>query len=233
MIEAIVLAGGFGTRLRSVVSDVPKPMAPIGNKPFLAYLMDHLAKNGVNRVILSVGYMSEKIIDYFGCQYAGMEVIYSKEEIPLGTGGAIKLALNLALGDHVFVFNGDTFLNIELDKVELLWKKIQKPVIVGVSVVDASRFGELKISESRLIVEGFLEKSSEGCGIINAGCYLLPTNILQEFQNEVNFSFEKDFLQYKNNILKFAFYESIGEFIDIGIPSDYIKANSIIFNGCS
>ena len=222
MIEAIVLAGGFGTRLRSVVSDVPKPMAPIGDKPFLAYLMDRLAKNGVNRVILSVGYMSEKIIEYFGYQYAGMEVIYSKEDIPLGTGGAIKLALNLVLGDHVFVFNGDTFLDLEMRNVELLWQDTKKPVIVGVSVHDASRFGALKISNSGFAVDGFLEKGVQTHGIINAGCYLLPIDLLNEFENGVNFSFEKDYLETRK-INDFVFFKSSGYFIDIGIPADYKK----------
>lgn len=222
MIEAIVLAGGFGTRLRSIVNDVPKPMAPIGDKPFLAFLMDHLAKNGVTRVILSVGYMADKIISYFGNQYAGMEVIYSKEEIPLGTGGAIKLALNLALGDHVFVFNGDTFLDLEIHRVELLWQRTKKPVIVGVSVNDSSRFGTLKISNSGLSVEGFLEKGTQTGGIINAGCYLLPIDLLNEFENGVNFSFEKDYLETRK-MNDFVFFESCGYFIDIGIPADYVR----------
>ena len=87
MLEAIILAGGFGTRLKEVVPDLPKPMAPISGKPFLAYLLDGLAKKGFKRVILSVGYMAEKIINYFGCQYEGIELVYSLETEPLGTGG--------------------------------------------------------------------------------------------------------------------------------------------------
>ena len=222
MIEAIVLAGGFGTRLRSVVSEVPKPMAPIGAKPFLAYIMDNLAKQGVKRVILSVGYMADKIIEFFGDEYAGIEVIYSREEFPLGTGGAIKLALNSVLGDHVFVLNGDTFLDLEMDSVELLWQAEKKPVIVGVLVNDASRFGTLKISNSGLGVDGFLEKGAQIQGIINAGCYLLPVDLLNEFENGVNFSFEKDYLEVQN-MRDFAFFKSSEYFIDIGIPADYMK----------
>ena len=87
MLEAIILAGGFGARLKEVVPDLPKPMAPISGKPFLAYLLDGLAKKGFKRVILSVGYMAEKIINYFGCQYEGIELVYSLETEPLGTGG--------------------------------------------------------------------------------------------------------------------------------------------------
>jgi len=221
MIEAIVLAGGFGTRLRPVVSDVPKPMAPIGDKPFLAYLLENLSKQGVSRVILSVGYMADKIMGYFGNKYSGMEVIYSKEETPLGTGGAIRLALDLVLGDHVFVFNGDTYLDLEIHIIELLWQNEQKPVIVGVSVDDTSRFGTLKISSSGLSVDGFLEKNTKSSGIINAGCYLIPIGLLNEFSSGNKFSFEKEFLE-SNKISNFIFFKSSGYFTDIGIPADYM-----------
>lgn len=222
MIEAIVLAGGLGTRLRSVVSDIPKPMAPIGDRPFLEFLLERLAKNKVNRVILSVGYMSNRIIKYFGSQYADMELIYSKEDVPLGTGGAIKLALNLVSGDHAFVFNGDSFLDLEMREVELLWQATKKPVIVGVSVTEASRFGVLKISNSGSSIDGFFEKNTKSHGVINAGCYILPVDLLNDFKSGINFSFEREYLE-TDKISNFVFFKSRGYFIDIGIPSDYIR----------
>lgn len=230
MIEAIILAGGLGTRLRSVVKDVPKPMAMIGGKPFLTYLVESLAKKGVTRVILSVGYKAEKIIEYFGGCYQGVEIVYSVEGNPLGTGGAIMLAMTLVAGDHAFVVNGDTYLDVELNKIELLWGINKKPVIVGVSVTNASRFGQLNINKSGKMVDGFLEKSDKACGIINAGCYLLPKNIFNGFKKEISFSFEKDYLQLSTNISKFIFFESKGCFIDIGVPSDFIKAEKILKN---
>jgi D-glycero-alpha-D-manno-heptose 1-phosphate guanylyltransferase len=230
MIEAIILAGGLGTRLRSVVKDVPKPMAIIGGKPFLGYLMESLAKKGVTRIILSVGYKADKIIEYFGNHYQGIEIVYSVEDSPLGTGGAIMLAMTLVAGDHVFVVNGDTYLDVELSDIELLWGVNKKPVIVGVSVIDASRFGLLRINNSGKMVDGFFEKSDKACGIINAGCYLLPKNLLNEFKKENSFSFEKDYLQLSTNISKFIFFESKGCFIDIGVPSDFIKAERILTN---
>ena len=106
--EAIVLAGGFGTRLRQVVADVPKPMAPIADRPFLEILLGSLARKGFSQVVLSLGFMAEKISDHFGARFAGMDIAYVVEETPLGTGGAIRLALDACTQDHVFVFNGDT-----------------------------------------------------------------------------------------------------------------------------
>lgn len=109
--EAIVLAGGFGTRLQSVVADLPKPMAPIGYSPFfLSYIFFHyLIRNGITKVILSTGYLHHKIEEYYGTQFNGLVIVYSKEESPLGTGGAIKLALSKAISEQVFIINGDTF----------------------------------------------------------------------------------------------------------------------------
>ncbi|MEC8739057.1 MAG: sugar phosphate nucleotidyltransferase, partial [Bacteroidota bacterium] len=103
--EAIILAGGFGTRLKSVVSDVPKPMAPIQNKPFLAYLLTFLAKHGISKFVLSVGYMNEKIVDYFGQSFLSVPISYVIENKALGTGGAIKLALKKVKTDNVLVYN--------------------------------------------------------------------------------------------------------------------------------
>ena len=104
--EAIVLAGGFGTRLRPIVTDVPKPMAPIAGRPFLEILLKALARRGCQRVILSLGFMAERISSHFGGWYAGMEVVYAVEDRPLGTGGGVRLAMEQMATDHIFVFNG-------------------------------------------------------------------------------------------------------------------------------
>ena len=113
--EAIVLAGGFGTRLRQVVTDVPKSMAPIAGRPFLEILLGSLARKGFQRIVLSLGFMAEKISDHFGTHFAGLELAYVVEETPLGTGGAVRLASTACTQDHVFVLNGDTYVDLEAD----------------------------------------------------------------------------------------------------------------------
>ena len=121
--EAIILAGGFGTRLRRVVPNLPKPMAKVAGRPLLEILLLSLSRKGFKRIILSVGYMADSISNYFGFNYEGMDLIYAREEKPLGTGGAVRLALLSCKQDHVFVFNGDTFFP-DIKSTE--WKKISQ-----------------------------------------------------------------------------------------------------------
>ena len=136
--EAIILAGGLGTRLRSLVKDVPKPMALINGKPFLKILIEHLVKNDFKKIILSVGYKSQYIIDYFSKENLNVEIIFSKEEDFLGTGGAIKLGLSHAAESCIFVFNGDCFADIDYDLVETTFNKIKKSIICGIFVENVS-----------------------------------------------------------------------------------------------
>jgi len=116
--EAIILAGGLGTRLKGVISDIPKPMAPVANQPFLKYLLDYLKKQGIKKVILSVGYKYEIIQNFFGNNYSDLELIYSIENTPLGTGGGIRLAINHLTSDKTFIVNGDTFYDVNLPQME-------------------------------------------------------------------------------------------------------------------
>ncbi|GLS03830.1 D-glycero-D-manno-heptose 1-phosphate guanosyltransferase [Chitiniphilus shinanonensis] len=220
--EAIVLAGGKGTRLREVVSDVPKPMAPISGQPFLALLLNHLAEKGISRVVLSIGYMAQVIQDYFGETYAGLEIDYVVEPQPLGTGGAVRLALEKIRSDHVFIFNGDTFLDLEISEIEALWIKERKPLIVGREVNDTSRYGRLLTEGS--VATGFTEKGVEGPGLINGGCYVLQAHQLDEFLVGSNFSFELDFLAPAVKQRQFGVFITHGKFIDIGIPEDFHRA---------
>lgn len=225
--EAIILAGGFGTRLNSVIKDVPKPMAPIQDKPFLEILLTNLHKKGFTRVILSLGFMSELIQSYFGSSFLGIEIVYSIEEQPLGTGGAIKLALEHAKNDHIFIFNGDTFLDLEVLDVEALWFKYRKPILVTTKSLDSSRYGGVEVDDGVLI--SFVEKPSQKSELINAGCYVLPKNQLSNFTKFVNeFSFEKNYLSsYDGEIRIFI---SQGLFIDIGIPEDFNIAQNLLSN---
>ena len=224
--EAIILAGGLGTRLRDVVSDVPKPMALIRGKPFLELLLHNLEQKGFERIILSVGYMANSISDYFGNKFGNLELCYEVEATPLGTGGALQVALRKCLNDHIFVFNGDTFLDLEIECVEALWAANHNPVMVAREVPDMARYGQL-VTESERVVK-FLPKGKASRGLINAGCYLLPKDILSNFQLGLPFSLESDFFPKYIQSNTLNFYTSHGFFIDIGIPEDYLRAQDQI-----
>jgi len=224
--EAIVLAGGLGTRLRQVVNDLPKPMAPVAGKPFLEILLTFLAQHGVTRVILSIGFMAEVITEHFKEEFAGMDIVYEIEQTQLGTGGAILSALQHCQDDHVLIANGDTFVDFDLAKLEQQWHKNQQPVIVAKQITDTSRYGRLEIVDEKVV--GFAEKGISGTGLINAGVFIIPTVLLDNFSIGEQFSFETDFLvQYiQNNDLDIFITDR--KFIDIGIPEDYQTAQKLL-----
>ena len=139
--EAIVLAGGLGTRLRSVVSDVPKPMAKINGRPFLEVLLNKLVRNNIERIVLSTGYKGNIIKDYFGTEFNGVKIEYSHEDEPLGTGGAICRALEKIVSNDFFVFNGDTFADIPIDKFVLNEKFRNRDVIFAKVLEKNDRYG--------------------------------------------------------------------------------------------
>lgn len=220
--EAIILAGGLGTRLREIIPDLPKPMAPINGKPFLEYLIRNLKNQGFTRVILAVGYMAKKIEDYFGSSYDGLEIAYSRELEPLGTGGAIRLAIECCKEDHVYVFNGDTYLDLEVMQVEELWNKFNCSIIVTKFMSDASRYGLIAHNGNNIV--GFKEKTPYSRGLINAGCYILKRNDFSSMRLLENFSIEKDYFESRVSSLQILMFETKGYFIDIGVPSSYADA---------
>lgn len=222
MREAIILAGGFGTRLREIVSDVPKPMALIAGRPFLEILLCFLERNGFARATLSLGFMADKIKSHFGTEFQGIELRYVVEDKPLGTGGAIRLALEQCLNDYIFVFNGDTYLEVEIDSLEQLWRETGTAIIVGKEVSDTARYGRLILENGKL--RGFEEKGATGHGLINAGCYLLKKNQLDSYALNTFFSFEKDYLVNAAEQSLFNLFTTTADFIDIGTPADYAKA---------
>jgi len=225
--EAIVLAGGLGTRLRSVVSDLPKSMAPVGGRPFLALLLDALDAGGFERVILAVGYKSDAIREHFGERYRTLQLRYSTELEPLGTGGAIRLALEQATAPEVFVLNGDTYLELDYRAMRAAHLQTAASLTVAVQAVpDASRYGALDMDAGR--IRGFLEKGRSGPGLINAGVYLLARTLLDRYALPCVFSFESDVLvPHVREIAPLAF-EASGTFIDIGVPEDYARAQSLL-----
>lgn len=222
--EAIVLAGGFGTRLRQVVPDWPKPMAPVAGRPFLEILLASLSRKGFNRIIMSLGFMSEKIIQHFGKQFSGLELTYAIEDKPLGTGGAVRLAMESCIEDYVYVFNGDTFLDLEVHCVEELWQRQRQPIIVGRTVSDTARYGRLIVDNESVL--RFSEKGMAGEGLINVGCYVLNARQLDSFALNEPFSLETDYLAKEVRKQRFNLYVTQGYFVDIGIPEDYAKAQS-------
>jgi D-glycero-alpha-D-manno-heptose 1-phosphate guanylyltransferase len=224
--EAIVLAGGFGTRLRAIVPDLPKPMAPVAGRPFLEILLDALARKGFQRIILSLGFMAERISEHFGTEYAGMEIISVVESQPLGTGGGVRLAMEQMTDDHAYIFNGDTFLDLEVSAVEHLWLAGRRPIIVARSVPDTERYGRLLVEDGR--VAGFTEKGVAGPGLINAGCYVLPRAALDRFPLESPFSLEQDLLVPLAKSRAVEAFVTTGQFIDIGIPEDFHRAQTLL-----
>jgi D-glycero-alpha-D-manno-heptose 1-phosphate guanylyltransferase len=214
--EAIVLAGGLGTRLQSVVSDVSKPMAEINRKPFLAYLLDYLLVHEISKVILCVGYKKELIQAYFQSEYKGIEIVYSVEEIFLGTGGAIKQALSMTQEKKVLVFNGDTLFDVDLKKfVHAMQTK--KIALALKPMRDFERYGSVTLQGDMICL--FEEKKFTKQGFINGGVYLMETDVFKVYQEDI-FSFES-FLETQNELGGFV---CDGYFIDIGIPVDYKKA---------
>lgn len=222
--QAIILAGGFGTRLRQVVKDVPKPMADINGKPFLHYLIQNLKDSGIKKIIISTGYLKEKISEYFSDNYLDLEIAYATEDKPLGTGGAIKNSLRFCdQNSDILVLNGDSFLQFNLEDF-IKNHKGQKMSMVLRKMDDCSRYGRVIFDENN-IVTNFEEKSAEKkSGFINGGIYLLKCNLFAEFDLPEVFSFESDFLAKKLDKLKPKALLSDGYFIDIGIPDDYKKA---------
>ena len=225
--EAIILAGGLGTRLRDIVHDVPKPMAPISGRPFLEIVFDSLVSNGFKRVILSLCHMPEKISNHFGDNYKGIEIIYNVEPFPLGTGGAIKQSLKLASNRDIFIINGDTFLDLDYKKVYACYLKNKNPLIVIREVNNISRYGEVKINSNKIISFGS-KTSNKQSGYINAGCYIFHKDIFNEIDLNESFSIENDFFPSAiiKNTYQFYIYNKL--FIDIGIPTDFNKAQTIL-----
>ena len=221
--EAIVLAGGFGTRLRGIVYDVPKPLAPVAGRPFLAWLLDRLADSGIRRCILATGYLSDVIEQRIGASWQGMDIAYSVESEPLGTGGAIRLATRRLQGDAAHVLNGDTWLEYDPAALESAARNAGTPMAIALARVDdVARYGAVDIDQHR--ITGFREKGEAGPGWINAGCYFLGADALAALPAQDAFSFEQAVLQARTHAGEVAAFTDTAGFIDIGVPEDYARA---------
>jgi len=221
--EAIILAGGFGTRLQKVIPDVPKPMALVNKLPFLSYLLEELNNHGFTRAILATGYRHEQIESYFGEIYKNIRLSYSVENEPLGTGGAIELASRLIQTDCFFVINGDTLFRVDYTEMEKTFIELNSNLVVALKEMkNFDRYGSV-ITRGRRII-AFNEKKFCKNGFINGGIYLIRKDWLMNNLPSGIFSFEKDILGKKAGKEEISCYKSEGYFIDIGIPEDYERA---------
>ncbi|ELE2129408.1 nucleotidyltransferase family protein [Campylobacter jejuni] len=213
--QVIILCGGLGTRLKSVIKDIPKPMAPINDKPFLEFIFEYLKKQGIKEIILAVSYKYEVIKEYFKDEFLGIKIKYSIEKEPLGTGGAIKEALKF-IKNEAYVLNGDTFFDIDLSKLKLDKSKI---CLALKQMNDFDRYGTVNVNEQGFVIS-FEEKIFKKQGLINGGIYLLTKDIFNDFALQEKFSFE-EFLQENYEKLKARACIFDDYFIDIGVPEDY------------
>ena len=236
--EAILLCGGLGTRLRSVVSDRPKPMADIAGKPFLHYLVKMLSESGVKHLIFALGYMGEQIEAYFqsGEEY-GLSISYSYEDSPLGTGGAIRNALSKVSGENVLVLNADTYFHTDYES--LLREQLKNKAAMTIAsrkIEDISRYGAILKDESGRILRWNEKMSSDQVetprpGEINGGIYVMQKSLIEKIP-EGKQSLENDCIPaWLEDGLYLQAIPSDGYFMDIGIPEDYAQFREDVESG--
>lgn len=225
--EAIILAGGLGTRLAARVSGLPKAMAPVAGRPFLEILLRQLQRQGCMRVILAVGYLHAAIEDRFGAAFDGLRLDYAVEDTPLGTGGAIRSALAMGREDATLVLNGDTYLAADYAEMLRCHRAHGRPMTIAlVRQPDIARYGGVVLRDGH--VEGFEEKGRSGPGWINAGAYALSRGFPWPPHLPTNFSFEKDVMTPSAAALQPAAFPVDGYFLDIGVPDDYDRAQTAL-----
>ena len=216
--ETIVLAGGLGTRLRGVIGEIPKCMAPVAGKPFLQYQLEWLSRFNISHVVLSVGYLREQVIDFVNGREWPFKISYAVEREPMGTGGGIRLALQKCRGNKVYVLNGDTFYNVNLKALTFT-----APVTLALKPMwDFDRYGAVDWDGD--LVNAFHEKKYCAEGLINGGVYAIDRSQLDMTLFPKSFSFERDVLEPLANYGLVAGEVQDGYFIDIGVPDDYARA---------
>jgi len=226
--ECIILAGGLGTRLRSVISDMPKCMAPVAGKPFISYVIGHLQKQGIENFIFAVGYKAEMIERHLHKRFSTINYQLSVENEPLGTGGAIKLACSKATQKDVLIVNGDTFFAIDIIKLAAFHSMCGADCTLSLKPMqNFDRYGAVELNKDYSI-RSFKEKRFYETGLINGGVYTLHSGKFLKESLPEKFSFEKDYLENMSlsNGNKRRMYGVVQDkyFIDIGIPEAYERA---------
>lgn len=224
--EAIILAGGLGTRLRSVVADLPKCLADVNGKPFLSYIIHQLKRNGIKKFIFSLGYKSSEIEAFIKLNLSGDEYNVVVENEPLGTGGGIELAMKMSHESDCIVVNGDTYFDVNLNDLSSCHLNENVECTISLKPMkNFNRYGSVEINSTNTI-SSFKEKQYVESGFINGGVYALNKAKFLEHHFPEKFSFEKDYLEPNadRQILKGFIQDKY--FIDIGIPEDYKKAQT-------
>ena len=220
----IILAGGLGTRLRSVVPDLPKCMAPVNGRPFIGYVIDFFQQQSISNFIISIGYKHEAIVEFLNTQYSAINIQYSIEEEPLGTGGAVKKACSFVSDENVFVTNGDTLFKVNCSLLQSFHQQKNADCTLALKPMkNFDRYGVIELNEDDSI-KSFNEKKYYESGLINGGLYMLnvPKFIIEPFPEK--FSFETAYLEkYYYQRKMFGLIQD-EYFIDIGIPEDYERA---------
>ena len=234
--DALILAGGLGTRLASVVGDRAKPVALVEGQPFLAHVLWQLARTRgrlkIRRAILCVGHRSETVREALGERASGIEVAYSVEDRPLGTGGALRLAIEaFDVSSPAIALNGDTFFTASIDKLLAHHREGRFDATMALArVEDAARYGA--VNAERGCATGFEEKGRNGPAWINGGIYALGRRALDRIaKGPEAFSLERDVLPEWSAAGRLGAYRSRGRFIDIGIPADYARAGTFVSQG--
>lgn len=223
-VTAAILAGGLGTRLRPLFPDRPKALSEVKGRPFLAYLLDQLSAVGLRKVVMCTGHLGEQIQAAFGDSYGDMRLLYSRELSPVGTAGALRLALSLFDSEFILVMNGDSFCHIDLRDL-FAWHVEQraKATLVLVKAEEPARYGQVQVDADGVVI-GFEEKSARSDpGWINAGVYLLARSLIKAMPEKRVVSLERE--AFPAWIGKgFYGYRSSGRFLDIGTPEAYAAA---------
>ncbi len=224
--EAIVLAGGLGTRLREVTGELPKPLVPVAGRPFITRILDALVDARLRRVVLATGYRGQQIKTALGANWRGMELTYSQETHPLGTGGAMALASGQLHSDPCLVLNGDTWLGLDYQTfAERLRVSGSRLGVALARVEDMARYGAAKLSPCGDLA-GFAGKGCQGRGLVNAGVYCMHHSVLTQIPSGQPASFEDDVLAPLVRSEPVMAYQDTWDFIDIGVPHDYHRAQA-------
>ena len=224
--EAVILAGGLGTRISSVLPDIPKCLAPIKGRAAIEIILDNLIQIGVKSCKIAVGYLGDQVRDHLGKQYKGLPISYSFDgEQLLGTGGAVKKALSTLSSNPVLVVNGDTLQSFELDPVLTDFNRHGLSIVVAKRVENSGQFGT--IAEKDGFVSSFREKKDISPGLVNSGCYLLPVQVFSDWELPDAFSLENDFLPKLADDMKLRVVTADGEFNDFGTPTQLFRAQEI------
>ncbi len=224
--EAIILAGGLGTRLRSAVPDLPKCMAPILAKPFIGYLTDYLHQQGIQKFIFSLGYKHELVEQYLLTQYGGLDIYFSVEATPLGTGGAVLRACKVTADKDVLVVNGDSFFKANIAELCNLHETGDADCTLALKpMLNFNRYGVVELHADNA-VSNFKEKQFFEKGLINGGLYALNSFTFSNENFPETFSFEKDYLEKFAGSRRFYGLPQEEYFIDIGIPEDFERAQT-------